>query len=175
MYTDEFNSHSSICRKCILAGKRTKEWLVWRIYLDQRNSSKQRWHSYPNYSKAELIEWVFLQPNFEELYSKWGESWFDTLDRPSIDRIDESLWYCMSNIRLTTWRDNKFRYTDYRRNNAILKLWKKCVWVHIETKNIVTFNSLLEAERNTKIDARLIWKVCRWIWKTAWWYKWNFI
>jgi len=112
----KFYGHTPYCKKCDnlrrLKLSRTKLGLVDRIFASQKASSKQRGHGLPEYSKEELRFWLLSQDIFEKLYRCWVDSDYDKNLRPSVDRLDESIGYSMSNIQLMTWYDNyKKEYT----------------------------------------------------------------
>ena len=98
------------CKKCDytirLKRNRTKNGLVNRIYKSQKESSVRRKIISPNYTKEELREWFWNQPNAETLYNNWADSNYDTLFRPSVDRIDDFKGYSFDNIQLITWEEN---------------------------------------------------------------------
>ncbi|RLG69216.1 MAG: hypothetical protein DRO11_08080 [Methanobacteriota archaeon] len=104
------NGLMSECKKCNgithKLKEQTKEGLVTRMYNGQKDTSKSRGHRPPEYSKQELQEWLFSQVAFHELYDEWKQSKFKKALRPSVDRKEDSIHYCMSNIQLMTWHDN---------------------------------------------------------------------
>jgi len=85
---------------------RSMRGLVFNLYSDQKNNSISRGHNHPDYSRDELIEWVYSQPLFNNLFDKWVDSGYSTELRPSLDRRDESIGYSFNNIVLMTWGDN---------------------------------------------------------------------
>jgi len=86
---------------------RTKKGIITTIYGTQRFHSKNRGHRLPEYTKQELKEWLDSQTLFHELYSEWINSDYKKDLKPSVDRKHNDIHYCMSNIALTTWGDNK--------------------------------------------------------------------
>lgn len=88
------------------AYRKTKVGVVTCIYGGMKVSSKRRQHPAPNFSSKELREWIFSQPNFEQLYTDWVASDYSRWMKPSCDRIDSSLPYTFDNLQLMTWREN---------------------------------------------------------------------
>jgi hypothetical protein len=86
--------------------KVTRQHLSSKIYGAQRNRSKKRGHALPEYNLEQLREWLYDQPNFEQLFLEWTNSGHDTMLIPSIDRINDDIGYTFSNIQLMTWGEN---------------------------------------------------------------------
>ena len=112
--------YSSACKKCaIKSGKKwrkTKEGFVSSSYRGQKGSSIKRGHRLPEYTKDEFRDWLFSQKLFHELYSEWVLSKYAKRLRPSVDRKDDNIHYCFSNITLMTWGENndKPRLANYK-------------------------------------------------------------
>ena len=100
----------SLCKICKSSStkdtSRTKDGIVTTIYKGQKQSSKKRGHRPPEYSKKVLREWLFSQVIFHELYNEWVQSGYMRRLKPSVDRKEDSVHYCMSNIQLMTSGDN---------------------------------------------------------------------
>ena len=45
-------------------------------------------------------------------YKKYEISNFDRYEKPSVDRLDDTLGYTLANMRLTNWRENDSKYKD---------------------------------------------------------------
>lgn len=102
---------------------RTKNGVVSRIFGDQKGSSKRRGHNPPSYSKAELMDWMYSQTIFHELFNAWKSGGYIKRDKPSCDRVDDSKGYSLQNIVITTWGENdSSAYEDKR--NGVLKSGK---------------------------------------------------
>lgn len=86
---------------------KTRSGLISRIYSSQKHNSKRRGHNPPEYTKTELQNWFNENPLFEILFKEWEKSNFDTMKKPSVDRIDCKIGYKISNIQLMTWGENK--------------------------------------------------------------------
>jgi len=111
--------YEHVCKSCKKSNKKlwekTKRGVVFITYLSQKKSSKRRGHIPPTYTKYELEDWLMSQPLFHELYNKWVLSGYDKWEKPSVDRIDDDVHYCFTNIQLTTWRANQDKaYADIR-------------------------------------------------------------
>ena len=61
------------------------------------------------YSKEEFRKWLYSQPLFFELYNNWVNNEYDKNLTPSVDRINSSISYKMSNIQLMTWHENNIK------------------------------------------------------------------
>lgn len=96
---------SSYCKTCKKDRIRTRWGLKERLYAGMKSNSKNRGHDVPM-KEMEFIKWVTEQDNFESLYQDWKNSGYDKMLSPSIDRLDDNVGYTLTNIRLTTWKDN---------------------------------------------------------------------
>ena len=88
---------------------KTKMGFTSTMYQNQKMCSKHRGHPPPEYSLDELMDWLYSQPNFNDLYNNWVDSGFDRNLTPSCDRIDNSHHYTLYNIELVTWDVNNER------------------------------------------------------------------
>ena len=114
----EFHLNQSKCKSCRIELGRTPHSVVSSILKAQKRSSKRRSHNPPEYTKEELKEWVFKQPNWQKLYNEWVESGYKTEEKPSIDRIDNSKGYYFENIRLMKWKTNNKLGREARRRRV---------------------------------------------------------
>lgn len=134
---------------------------VNRILSSQRYGSKKRGHPRPLYSVHELNEWL-MEHGFMDLYSAWVASDYDMLMTPSTDRLDDSKGYSFDNLRLVTWRENKERAYEDRKNNILVTSQNKKV--NQLTKDgvyIRSFDSIESAACAVSGDATNILKVCQ--------------
>jgi hypothetical protein len=132
--------------------ERTKVGVISTIYRSQKASSKKRKMPPPSYSYLFLKDFLIDDLLFNFLYNNWVNSGYETLLKPSIDRLDDLLPYTLNNIRLTTWGINKKKYnTD--RTQGIDKQQNKAV-VQFDTygNKINEFFSASEANRKTGIS-----------------------
>ena len=79
---------------------RTRYGKMHYMYNSQRGSSRKRGMVMPNYTKAEFIEWLEMQPLFNILFKKWSESDYNRMEAPSADRLDDSKPYTLCNLKL---------------------------------------------------------------------------
>jgi hypothetical protein len=156
--------------------ERTKKGLCYRLYYDQRNSSKKRGHAYPKYSKEELFEWISSQQNFKELYSNWEASGYTSDLRPSCDRLNSTIGYSFDNIELVTWKENKIRANSDVINCKIMLNQTEVYQYLASGKFIKAYKSLSEACReDDSLDQRNISACCQGKIPTAYGYRWSYI
>jgi hypothetical protein len=77
-----------------------------KIYASQIEHSITRGMAAPDYTLDQLKHWVDQQPHAHSLWSDYVDNNYDRWAKPSVDRIDNNLPYTLSNIRLTTWKEN---------------------------------------------------------------------
>ena len=152
-YSDNLDGR---CKKCaIKSGKKwikTKDGLLSALYRGHKTSSITRNHRQPEYSKAELFDWCNSQTKFHELYSEWVNSNYEKRLRPSIDRKEDAIHYCFSNIQLMTWGENndKPRTANY-----------KSVYQYTKSGEFIrSYSSMVEAQEITNVKASNISQVC---------------
>lgn len=165
-YPSKNNSkgYTTRCKKCIRNINqnyyRTKNGLISQIYGTQKSNSKLRDHPLPSYTKQELHEWLFNQVLFHSLFLNWEKSNYSHDLVPSIDRVDDYLPYSLSNITLTTWKDNNTKAQKDRKNGINNKWSKEVNQFTKEGSYINTYFSIIEASRVTGINRACINKVC---------------
>ena len=144
---------NSECRQCSQDRKnnfyKTKEGVAERIYNSQKLKSKRRGHIPPEYTKSELMTWLFKEPTFHILYDEWVASGYEKKLKPSIDRKNDYIHYRFNNIQVMTWDQNsKKNYADRKsgknnkKNKAVLQYTRKNVFIK-------EYHSGREAERQT--------------------------
>lgn len=154
----------------------TKEGLLAKIYATQRNSSKQRSHPMPAYTRDELGEWLFAQPNFDELFDNWHKSGRDQMLVPSVDRDKDDLPYFFGNIVLMTWDENKNKSHEDRRNGKLACgiTRKAVIGKHKKTGRVLSFISAHQAKRGLGISQGNISACCIGKRMSAGGYTWKF-
>ena len=178
-----FSKGKATCKPCssIVAKERNKtpNGVVSMMYSNQRMTSRKMGRPAPDYTLAELREWVLSQPNWNTLYSAWVNSGYDKYIKPSCDRINSSLPYTLSNLQLVTFQDNLNNKSNDNRKGLhlgangkpIRQLTKEGVLVK-EYPSV--FYAMRELGKNEQSSSN-IHQVCKGIWKTAYGYKWEYI
>lgn len=169
--------HASYCKPCnkeiCKERRQSKSGLFDLIYSGQLSSSKQRGHVPPDYSKEQLIVWIESQSNFSDLYTSWVNSKYNRWIKPSVDRLDESLPYSLSNIRLITWGENAEAFRRKKVKEGVGDC--KAVNQYLDGVLINTFHSLHEAERKTGAAAGNILKCCKGEYETSKGFVWRYV
>lgn len=169
-----YSSYCKSCNKEICKERRqSKSGLFDTIYNGQLGSSKKRGHAPPEYTKEQLTLWIETQPNFSELYTSWVNSKYNRWLKPSVDRLDETLPYSLSNLRLVTWRGNAEAFKQKKIKEGV----GDCKAVHQYHDGVLinTFHSLAEASRKTGAAAGNILRCCRGEYKTSKGFVWRYV
>lgn len=147
-----YQKNKTECIRKVRERLKTRKGVVELIYIGQKNSSKERKHPPPDYSKQELIDKFMYTPKFEKLYNEWVVSGYKTSQKPSIDRIDYRKPYTLNNLQLLTWEKN------FAKANIEIS---KPVDMYKDGKKTRTFGSMVEASQRTGIGQQVISKCCR--------------
>ena len=159
---EEFNKnkskpsgHCDECRGCKkeldTQYRRTEFGLISGIYSTQKHTSKQRGHLAPNYSKVELIDFMYKN-KYIELYTAWVSSGYTSNLVPSIDRVDRKLPYTLNNIQLVTWEFNEQKGREESKET-----YSKRVQQYSRSGELLgTYPSIVEASRITGLDTKTI-------------------
>lgn len=174
-YLNSRGAKRSECKMCTNKDnnkrEKTKQGLIYKIYRSQKCNSIKRNHILPEYTRNELKEWIYSQPNFNKLYNDWVKSNYDIKLKPSIDRIDSLKHYYFDNIQLVTWNinhinSNNEKMTISNRNiRPVLKI----------DNNIITeYISISDAARKNNLHHSNIYNVCIGKYKHSGGFKWKF-
>ncbi len=159
-----FRGKRNDCKSCEIALSserfKTKDGIITRIYSDQKTSSKRRNHRLPEYTRKELKEWLFSQQEFHELFNEWKQSGFNKRLKPSVDRINDYIHYCFSNIQLMTWGENFKKSNIDIKTGVNTKGTKPVICFNKSNNEMKTFFSVSEAYRVTGVDTRRISDCC---------------
>ena len=159
---EEFNKnkskpsgHCDECRECKkeldTQYRRTELGLISGIYSTQKHTSKKRGHLAPNYSKVELIDFMYKN-KYIELYTAWVYSGYAHNLVPSIDRVDRKLPYTLNNIQLVTWEFNEQKGREESKET-----YSKRVQQYSRSGELLTiYPSIKEASRVTGLDPNTI-------------------
>lgn len=128
--------------------KKTPNGITESIYGGQRYNSKRRNHPMPNYTLSEFREWCYNQPNWDVLYEGYVKSNYDTMMKPSGDRLDNSLPYSFDNLQLLTRREHFDKTASDIINGIELRKCKAVRGTHKISGKVVEFFSQSEAGRN---------------------------
>lgn len=169
---------ASACSKCLKEHRqkyrRSMKGLVAAIYDGENGSSKRRSHPKPEYSQADLCEFIFNNPKFYELYDEWVASGYKKNKKPSIDRIDDSKHYSLDNIQLVTWRENNVKSHICMMNGEYDGKCKAIIQYDLEGNFVEEYYSINSAERIINVNHTHIGDVCKGKRITAGGYKWKY-
>jgi len=152
------------CRKCQNKReslyRKTKLGFIERMYAQQCARSKRRNHNLPSYTLKELTAWILNKDIFHILFDEWEKSNHNKDLSPSIDRIDDSIGYSFSNIRIVTWAENNTKGNYDRRNGNNNKASSNVIQMDFFCNIIAYHYSIASAARETGINRGSINKCC---------------
>jgi len=141
--------------------RRSAKGLSRVAYFHQEQASIVRKYSAPpNYTLSEFREWMFSQPNFNELYYAWIESGYQKSLKPSADRLNDYKPYTLKNLRLVTWEENNRKGALDRRNGINNKKSLTTRQYDLNGKFLKEYYSMKQASRETGITYRGIAFAC---------------
>lgn len=94
-----------------------------------------------NYTYEEFKSKYLNDSRYLELYNNWVESGYLSDYKPSFDRIDNTKSYSFDNLQLMTWKENNIKGRK--------ECSKKVTQYSLDGKYIKTFNSIIEASKET--------------------------
>ncbi len=164
-----FDGLKSQCKLCTTIEeniyRKTKKGLISTMIATQRRNSKARGHSEPELNTQEYFLWLKDDFVFNIIFDIWTISGHKRNLTPSIDRIDNSKGYEVSNIQITTLGLNLYKNSS---NNEVIKHKKinntninSIIATHIESKIEEKFISGYYASKVLKLDRRAIHKVLK--------------
>ena len=96
--------------------EKTKKGKLMRLYRNMQSrvngNQKAKHHLYEGkylLGKEDFYEWAMSCPEFHRLYDEWVASDYDRKLTPSVDRIDSSKGYEVSNMEWVTHSENSRR------------------------------------------------------------------
>jgi hypothetical protein len=169
---------TSYCKNCnnksIKEYKRTLIGNAKAIYTHQKQSSKIRGHHPPAYAKQDFVDFLLSNKKYINLHSEWVESGYENSLIPSVDRIDDYKGYSLDNIEVMTWKENRIKSNEDRKNGINNMTNKAVVKMDLNEVELEVYHSLRYAERKTSIHQACIWRACNGEQKTAGGFKWKY-
>ena len=175
---DGKNGVSHQCRCCSKKSNieyyRSKNGIISKLYMHQKENSKRRKMRLPTYSKQELKEWLFSQELFHTLYDNWKRLDYQWIYVPSVDRKNDYLGYTLDNIQLMTWGENKAKSCSDIRNGINNKQSKAVLQFSKIGEFIAEYHSIRHAERMTGVANTNIGRVCKNKARSASGFRWKY-
>lgn len=136
------------CKECHKAYTHSPEAIATAMLGNQRKKSLLRGHPQPAYTSRELLTWMLTQSNFQSIYDTWKDSGYISDLKPSCDRKDDYKPYTLTNIRLTTVKENVDRYYSDAKRGINTKTAKAVLQYSMNGDFIQEFHSLSAAARS---------------------------
>lgn len=168
-------SETTCCRSCSNLRRPTKSkeelfnGLLYRrsdigrlahIYTTQRSRCLLKGWPLPTYTQQELIDWGMTNPKYLTIYAAWKDSNYLKNLTPSIDRLDDYISYCFSNIRIVTWGVNNIKGHSDTISGNNTKRSKAVDQLSISGVFIRRFFSIADVSRKLSINKSHIGEVC---------------
>jgi len=107
--------------------EKTKSGFLMRLYRNMESRidgvQQAKWHLYRGKTllpREHFYWWAWGSPEFHELFAEWEGCGYDRKLAPSVDRINASLGYDLSNMEWVTHSENSRRgsLSQHRRRAA---------------------------------------------------------
>lgn len=120
----EYQSNTWQVRKpSAVAYEKTKKGFLMRVYRNMKSRiegvQKKKYHLYRGKSllnKEDFYNWALQSEEFHKLFKEWETSKYERRLTPSVDRIDPSKGYEVSNMEWVTHSENSRRSSTTRRS-----------------------------------------------------------
>ena len=145
------------------------------MYYNQITHSKTRGHFLPSYTKDEFLDWIYSQENIDTLIKDYLTSGMKRKKLPSVDRIDDFKGYSFDNIRLVTFGENEEKAHRMHKDGFLIFDNKNVIQYEAlrgkrignrgktpvyKGNYIKSFNSIMDAHRETNINFKNISSNC---------------
>ena len=175
------SGHKASCKRCGVlytqARQKSPEGLIKKIYHNQHKTCKRMGRAMPSYTEKELFAWA-MQHDLMKLWQTWTDSGHDVWLSPSVDRLDNTISYTLTNIQLVTWRENMLNQKKQNVAGIYLHTGSKAVdQLTLEGEYIRTYPSIAIAMRDVAGHSKgvsNITAICEGKWVSAYGYKWRF-
>lgn len=156
--------YATICKACVVLRNqeywRTPVGRMSQIYATQVMNSKARKHDRPAYTRAELTAWAFKN-GLDALHLAWMDSGYEKDLIPSVDRLEPTQPYSLTNIRLVTWKENNDKaYEDRKTGRHITKQNRRVEQLTLDGEHVAYYPSIAAAARATGIQRTNINAMC---------------
>jgi len=134
--------HNKQCKECLNTKRRkyrkntknsstkkyekTKKGFLVRLYRNMKSRiegvQKEKHHLYKDkelLDKNEFYNWALNSNDFHVLFNDYEKSNYDMQLAPSVDRIESSIGYILSNMEWVTTKENSLRGLKSRYNDKI--------------------------------------------------------
>lgn len=147
----DFSPNKASCKSCAVIyvrnRQRTLKGLIYKIYQNQKMTSKAMGRNPPAYTVDELEAWA-MQRGFEPMWQHWVNSDYNKWECPSFDRLDNTKGYSLDNLQLVKWHQNlanqkkdNISEKTLHPNSRAIEAWSK------SGEFVQSFNSLQAAIR----------------------------
>jgi len=140
---------------------RTIEGFFADVFNSQTSNSKERGHPLQDFTKRELITYAMEHLHFIGYWYNYVDSDYDPNLRPSFDRLDNDKPYTLGNIQILAWGEHCKKSGEEKMDGRDLRICKAVVGTHKETRKVVNFHSLGDAEKQTGVNRSNISNCCK--------------
>lgn len=152
--------------------KRTMKGVLTTLYAGSVQKSKRRGHAAPSYTSEEFLNKYLTDITFLHIYQNWAIEGFHTMLKPSIDRLDNTKPYTWDNIQLVDWKTNLYNHNKLsnppNQKRSVIQLDP------ITGEEIMTYESIQQANRILGVNKSHVTSVCRGKRKTTGGFKWAY-
>lgn len=156
------------------AYEKTKNGFLMRMYRNMQSRiegiQKAKHHLYEGKEllpRGKFYGWAKCNETFDRLFNDWEKSGYDRKLTPSVDRIDSSKGYILSNMEWVTHSENS-------RRGSLNKPTRPVMQMTIDGQEIRLWDSMTHASDSINKPPSAICNVCKGNNKTAYGFRWAY-
>ena len=153
-----YNGYKDYCKRCStsipVARDKSLEGRLRKIHNSQLARMKRGEVESVDYTSNELVDHFKNNQVYIDVHTYWKTHGFQTMDVPSLDRINDYEPYALYNLEPMTWRDNLARSRADRVSGLNMKANNEVLKINKDGDIVDVYPSQNQASRENNMDIR---------------------